>query len=297
MAIERVGICGTDIHAFHGRHPFIRYPLVPGHELAGTVQEVPDDAQGLAAGDRVSIDPYRTCGSCRPCRIGKSNCCQSMHVLGVHGNGGLQSLLAVEPRYLHRSRKLSTDQLALVEPASIGAHAVQRSGLRDDETVLIVGAGPIGLAALQFALFESGKVAVSELNPLRRQWVNDHFDVEILEGADDRVHDVVIDATGNPKAMEQSFHRVAHGGRLVFVGIIDARISFDDGLFHGRELTVLASRNSHDDFPRIIELIECEKFDPTGWVTHRVPFQEVPPRFEQLIGDPKLIKGMIEMPA
>src|SRR5207244_4493585 len=152
VRVHRVGVCGTDLHAFAGRQPYFTYPRVLGHELGVEVVEVPANGRGVRPGDRCAVEPYLSCGECNACRAGKYNCCERLEVLGVHTDGGMRELIAVPVDRLHKSERLSLDQLALVETLGIGAHAVARSGLRAGEDALVVGAGPIGLAVVQFAL-------------------------------------------------------------------------------------------------------------------------------------------------
>jgi 2-desacetyl-2-hydroxyethyl bacteriochlorophyllide A dehydrogenase len=295
VRIRRVGVCGTDYHAFEGEQPYFTYPRILGHELSGDVASVPENSRGVRPGDRVAVEPYLNCGECHACRAGKRNCCERLRVLGVHTDGGMQSLLAVPVHRLHKSSKLTLDQLALVEPLGIGAHAVVRSTLRKGESVLVIGAGPIGLAVTQFAVAAGGRVRVLEINPGRREFAA-RFGLEVQERADDQLADVVFDATGNAKSMEQSVARVGHGGRLIFVGLVQSHVAIDDPLFHRREITLLASRNSVDDFPRIIRMIEQGKIDTAPWITHRLSLAEVPARFSSLPREPNCIKAMIEMP-
>ncbi len=294
VRVRRVGVCGTDLHAFAGRQPFFSYPRVLGHELGVEVLEMPPGEHGIRPGDRCAVEPYLSCGRCHACRLGKTNCCEGLQVLGVHTDGGMRGLLAVPAERLHKSERLSLDQLALVETLGIGAHAVTRSGLRPGEEVLVVGAGPIGLAVVQFARAAGGRVRVIDLSPRRREFA-ERFGVEALPGPDGRLAEVVFDATGSAAAMEASFELVAHGGRLVFVGLVQARVGFDDPLFHRRELTLLASRNSCGDFPRIIRRIEDGQIDTTPWVTHRLGLAEVPRAFAGLRDEPGLVKAMIEV--
>jgi 2-desacetyl-2-hydroxyethyl bacteriochlorophyllide A dehydrogenase len=294
VRVHRVGVCGTDLHAFAGRQPFFSYPRVLGHELGVEVLEAPPGEHGLRPGDRCAVEPYLSCGRCHACRLGKTNCCETLQVLGVHCDGGMVGLLAVPAERLYKSERLSLDQLALVETLGIGAHAVARSGLRPGEEVLVVGAGPIGLAVVQFARAAGGRVRVIDLSPARRAFA-ERFGVETLAGPDGRLAEVVFDATGSAAAMQASFDLVAHGGRLVFVGLVQDRVSFDDPLFHRRELTLLASRNSCGDFPRIIRLIEEGHIDTAPWVTHRLGLAEVPRAFAGLRGEPGLVKAMIEV--
>jgi 2-desacetyl-2-hydroxyethyl bacteriochlorophyllide A dehydrogenase len=217
-----------------------------------------------------------------------------LQVLGVHTDGGMRGRIAVPVERLFKSDKLSFDQLALVETLGIGAHAVARSQLKTGDSVLIVGAGPIGLAVLQFALVAGGRVRVLDVSRQRREFAA-RFDVETLAEPEGKLAEVVFDATGNPTAMEASFERVAHGGRLVFVGLILGRVSFDDPLFHRREMTIFATRNSCGQFPRIIRMIEEGRIDTTPWITHRLSLADVPGRFAELPGRPGLVKAIIEV--
>lgn len=292
--VRNVGVCGTDYHAFEGQQPYFTYPRILGHELAVEVAEVPANDRGLKPGDRCAVEPYLSCRECHACRLGKFNCCERIQVLGVHTDGGMRPLFALPVDRLHRSERLSFEQLALVEPLGIGAHAVVRSGLQEGEEVLVVGAGPIGLAVTQFALAARARVRVVELNPARRAFAA-QVGVETLARPDERLADVVFDATGNAKAMEQSLHSVAHGGRLVFVGLVQGPVAIDDPLFHRREITLLATRNSLNDFPRIISLIERGLIDTVPWITHRMRLSEVPHRFGELSREKNCIKAMIEV--
>src|SRR2546429_5375671 len=151
VRVGRVGICGTDWHAYHGRQPFFTYPRILGHELGVEVVSVNDPASDLKAGDRCAVEPYLNCGHCVACRRGMTNCCANLQVLGVHIDGGMRELIAVPTAKLHRSEKLNLDQLALVETLAIGCHAVARAKVQQDEWVLVLGAGPIGLSVLPFA--------------------------------------------------------------------------------------------------------------------------------------------------
>ena len=289
-----IGVCGTDLHAFAGRQPFFDYPRVLGHELGVEVVEVVDGGSGIEPGDRCAVEPYVSCGTCHACSIGKPNCCETLQVLGVHSDGGMRSFMAVPVGLLHRSERLSFDQLALVETLGIGAHAVRRSGLEAGQEALVVGAGPIGLAVIQFARAAGGNVKVLELSDSRRAFV-ERLGVETLPEPDDRLYEAVFDATGNPEAMKAAFSYVAHGGSLVFVGFGQFEVCFESPQFHRRELTLFASRNSHDQFPRIIRMIEEGQIDTAPWITHRMALAGVPAEFPDLAVQPGLVKAMIEV--
>ena len=293
VRVQRIGVCGTDLGAFAGRQPFFSYPRVLGHELGVEILEVPDNELEIRAGDRCALEPYLSCGSCRACELSRPNCCEDLKVLGVHIDGGMRPLMSVPVSLLHKSETLSLEQLALVETLGIGAHAVARSGLRKGQTALVVGAGPIGLGLIQFALTTGAEMRVLELGGLRREFV-DRLGVETIAEFDGIPADVVFDATGNVNAMEASFDYVAHGGKLVLVGLVQGSVSFDDPQFHRRELTVLSSRNSCYEFPRIIRMIETGEIDTKPWVTHRLNLADVPAQFASLPGRPDLVKAIIE---
>ena len=295
LRIGSIGVCGSDFNAFAGKHPAYAYPRVLGHELAGVVEWAPENHLGIQGGDRCAIDPYLNCEACPACCIGRTNCCERMQVLGVHRDGGMQNLLAVPLRLLHRSSSLSLDELALVETLGIGAHAVARSGLMPGQTTMIVGAGPIGLGTALFVR-ESGaaSVTVIENNPLRRAFAEQQG-WHALDAAGGMTAHVVFDATGNATVMASSLNLVATGGKLVFVGLSSDPVVLDDALFHKREITLLASRNSVGQFPRIIRMLEERVITVQGWVTDRLPLASVPHEFSGLLTRPGLIKAIVDV--
>jgi 2-desacetyl-2-hydroxyethyl bacteriochlorophyllide A dehydrogenase len=308
VRVRSVGVCGTDIHAYHGRQPFFAYPRVLGHELAVEVLEVPDGCSTVRPGDLCSVEPYMNCGSCIACRGGKPNCCENLRVLGVHTDGGMQTLLALPPGKLHRGEGLSVEQLALVETLGIGAHGVERADLRAGEFVLIIGAGPIGLSAMPFALACGARVAVMDVSEYRLAFCREQFGVSLTldaagEDVPTRLRELgsgdlpvaVIDATGSRASMQRCFELTAHGGRIVFVGLVPGQVSFDDPNFHRRELTLHASRNAlPSTFDTIIGLIRSGKIDTRPWITHRLTLSEVPEKFAAVSAAAGLVKAVIE---
>lgn len=294
VRVRRVGVCGSDYLAFTGQHPAYTYPRVLGHELAGEVIEVEANERGIRVGDRCAIEPYLSCGSCGPCRKERSNCCENLRLYGIHVDGGMQGVLSVRIDLLHKSDIISLDQLALVETLGIGAHAVRRSGLAQGETALVIGAGPIGLAVIEFAKAACAKVLAVECDPWRREFASG-LAVEALVEGGNQVADVVFDATGSADSMEQSLEYTAPAGILVFVGLTKGHVRLDDALLHKREITVYASRNSCGQFPRIIRMIEEKKIDVTPWITARLSLLEVPSTFKDLPGRPRLLKALIEV--
>lgn len=309
VRVRRVGVCGTDLHAFKGEQPFFTYPRVLGHELGVEVVGVGENAAGPKVGDRCAVEPYLNCGVCVACRKGKSNCCVQLQTLGVHTDGGMSELITIPLAKLHKSDVLSFDQLALVEPLGIGAHAVARAAVEPGEFALVIGAGPIGLAVVQFALLAGARVIVMDIKESRLQFAARHYGVEFTlstgDGALEQLRDitgnelptVVFDATGNARSMAASFDLVAHGGRLVFVGLVQGDVAFHDPDAHRRELTLLCSRNSTaTDFKRIIAQLEAGEIDIAAWISHRVCFDDVIGEFPRWLDAPdEFIKAVIEL--
>lgn len=272
----RVGICGTDYHIFEGKHPFLEYPRVMGHELA---VEVLEPAAGLSAGEVCVVNPYVACGTCVACRNGKPNCCVRIAVLGVHRDGGMTGLLAVPAGNLVPAPGLTPDQCATVELLAIGAHAVRRGAVAARDRVLVVGAGPIGLGVALFARRTGAAVVVLDRDAGRLETARLLAGAEpVPPGADPIAcglpeaagFDVVFDATGNPRSMEACFDFVAHGGRCVLVSVVKEPISFSDPDFHRKEMTLLGSRNAtSEDFQTVIAAIWDGAIPVDRIVTHR----------------------------
>jgi 2-desacetyl-2-hydroxyethyl bacteriochlorophyllide A dehydrogenase len=309
VAVRRVAVCGTDLHAFLGNQTFFTYPRILGHELAVEVLETGPDVAGICVGDTCAVEPYLDCGGCVACRAGRPNCCASLKTLGVHVDGGLRERVRLPARKLHPSKTLGLDELALVEMLCVGAHAVGRAPLEPGSRVLVIGAGPIGLGVMTFARLAGAEVIALDVDPGRldhsRRAVGVEHTVTAGEGAGARVEeltggdraDVVFDATGSPASMEAAFGHVAHGGRLVLVGHANAEITFSDPLFHGREMTLLASRNARgDEFARVIAALEEGRIDPATWISHRASFDDligVFPAFARREGG--LVKAIVDM--
>lgn len=265
-----VGICGTDYHIFEGKHPFLSYPRIMGHELAVEVVSVPPGS-AVAAGEVVAVNPYLSCGTCRTCRAGRSNCCETLKVLGVHCDGGMIGLLALPAANLVPIRGLPVEAAAVVEFLAIGAHAVQRGGTRPGASALVVGAGPIGLGTALFARLAGADVALLDIDAGRCARVAELAGVTPLSAPPaPESFDLVFDATGVRASMERSFAYAAPGAAYVFVGVNREEVTFADPDFHRRELTLCASRNAVPaDFDRVIAAIRAGEVAPDRLITHR----------------------------
>lgn len=308
IKVKRIGICGTDLHAFEGRQPYFTYPRILGHELSGELIET-GSAKGFEKGEAVTIIPYFNCGHCIACRNGKPNCCVQINVFGVHSDGGMCEYISVPTYSLVHGEGLIFDELALVEPLAIGAHGVRRAGITKDEFVLVVGAGPIGLCTMLFAQLAGAKVIALDVNVQRLAFCKDVLQVPYIINAQTGVAEklqqitsndmptVVIDATGNLKAINNAFQYLAHGGRYVLVGLQKGDICFSHPEFHKREATLMSSRNAtREDFENVISSIKSGAIKPLELITHRVSFHAVKDNFASwLKPESGVIKAMIEV--
>jgi 2-desacetyl-2-hydroxyethyl bacteriochlorophyllide A dehydrogenase len=307
LRVKRVGVCGTDLHIYTGDQPFLAYPRVMGHELSGVVEAAPR-ASGLRAGDAAFVMPYLSCGRCIACRQGKTNCCVNIQVLGVHRDGAFTEYLCVPAAFVHKAEGVTLDQAAMVEFLSIGAHAVRRGAVHTGQRVLVVGAGPIGMAAAIFARQRGAVVTTLDTRRDRLDFCERHLQVSatvqigdedesrLAELTEGEFFDVVFDATGNARAMERGFKFVAHGGTYVMVSVVRDAISFSDPEFHKRETTLLGSRNATmQDFDTVLAAMRAGQVPTAALNTHRMPLSRVPQDFASLL-DPAqgVVKAIVE---
>ena len=309
LKIRRIGICGTDLHAFEGTQPFFTYPRILGHELAAEFVEADGDT-GFKPGEIVTIIPYFYCRACIACRAGKTNSCVNIKVFGVHIDGGMAEYVSVPTYSLVHGNGLSSESLALMEPLAVGAHAVRRCAVRPGEFVLVVGAGPIGLGTMEFARIAGGQVIALDINEARLSFCKEKLKVDhtikantsavveqLKEITNGDMPTVVIDATGSLKAINNSFQFIAHTARYVLVGLQKGDISFNHPEFHKREATLMSSRNAtREDFEHVMNAIKNGWIDPTSYITHRSFFHDVKRDFANWLNPANgVIKAMVEM--
>lgn len=310
VRVIRVGVCGTDIHAFEGTQPFFSYPRILGHELAVEVLALgkADHPHKIQVGDICAVEPYLNCGQCIACRRGSPNACVRLLVLGVHIDGGMRERIVVPIHKLHPANHLSVEQIAMVEMLSVGAHAVRRANLTAGENVLVIGAGPIGLGVMCFAQMAGVRVIAVDVNPDRLEFcqralgIQDTLDARhnVLSPAqkllDGEMPTAVFDATGNIGSMNQAFRYVANSGRLIFVGLTQEYITVHNPHFHRNELTLLASRNATpEDFRQVIDALGTGQVNIQGWVTHHSTPEDLPHQFPDWLKPTSgLIKAVLE---
>jgi len=307
LKVKRIGICGTDLHAFEGTQPFFNYPRILGHELACEVVEIEENSD-CKVGDAVTFIPYFSCGKCIACRNKKPNCCTDIQVFGVHIDGGMSEYISVPIQFLVKSQGLSFDELALIEPLAIGCHGINRANIQPNEFVLVVGAGPIGLGTMAFAKIAGAKVIALDVNDSRLTFCQEKLSVDftinalsdnvlarLREITNNDMPTVIIDATGNLRAIENAFQYLAHGGKYILIGLQKGEISFSHPEFHKRESTLMSSRNAtRQDFEQVIDAIKKGVIKPTTYITHRVNFEQVKDNFESWLNPENgVIKAMV----
>ncbi|AZO50912.1 MAG: zinc-binding alcohol dehydrogenase family protein [Mesorhizobium sp.] len=308
VAVSHVGICGTDYHIFEGKHPFLAYPRVMGHEVSGTVVET-GEGVALSAGEAVIINPYLACGKCIACRKGKPNCCVRIEVLGVHRDGAMCEEILVPAQNLYPANGLSLADAAAVEFLAIGAHAVRRAQAEPGARALVIGAGPIGLGTALFARIAGLDVSLLDMSSERLGFAENELGFATLDGSKAQAtdlareatsgegFDMVFDATGNTQSVQSAFAHVAHGGSLVLVSVVKDDITFSDPEFHKREMTLIGSRNALSaDFDHVAASIRNGAVQMGKLVTHRTTLAGTPRDLARWAHEKSgLIKAVIEV--
>ena len=291
LQINKVGICGTDLHAYAGNQAYFEYPKILGHELASEVIDIGENDKGIKIGDKVLVMPYISCGVCFACNKGKTNCCENITVLGVHADGGLQEQISVPINLLLPANHLSDDQIVIVEPLAIGAHAIRRSGIETDENVAVVGCGPIGIGIMKLAQIAGANVIALDMNVQRLNYAKDKIGAdhvvnvggnalrEVTEITNGDLCSIVFDASGNKNALETCPDYMSNGGKFVLVGLSKGELTYSHPKVHAKEMTLLCSRNAtQEDFEHVMTILD--KFPTSSFITHNVPFIKMIEHFD-----------------
>ena len=307
LKVKEIGICGTDLHAYGGNQAFFTYPRILGHEIGAEIVEIEDNVQGLKNGDKVIIMPYISCHKCIACRNGITNACTNIQVLGVHTDGAMQEYITVPNDLLISAENLNTSEIAIVEPLAIGAHAIRRADLKEGETILVVGCGPIGIGIMKLAQIRGAKVIAMDVSEQRLTYAQDEIGVDfivnalesplekIMEITNGDLANAVFDASGNKIALESGIQYMSHGGRYVLVGLSKGDLNFNHPSIHAKESSILCSRNATtEDFINVREAISTGLFPTDSFITHRVNFTEMIDHFDQWTQpDNGVIKAMV----
>jgi L-galactonate 5-dehydrogenase len=308
LKIKAVGVCGTDIHAYTGNQPFFSYPRILGHEICGLVEEVGDDCPAELMNQYVVVIPAIACGECAACKEGKTNCCDTISLYGVHQDGGFQDYLAVKAsNVIPVPTSVDPAAASLVECFAIGAHANRRADSKQNENILVVGAGPIGLGTAAIALANGANVILADVSDERRVHAESVLGVKTLnpieasytddlcEAFNNNLACTVMDATGNKASMSNSVNLIRHGGKIVFIGLYIGDLQLDDPTFHKKETTLIASRNAtFEDFTKVIDLFESKKISEKIMVNQEFQFDTIGLDYENnVVKNKGLVKGVI----
>jgi len=301
LRIKKVGVCGTDLHAYAGNQAFFTYPRILGHELASEVIEIGDNIQGIKTGDKVVVMPYVSCNECVACRNHKHNCCVKINVLGVHVDGGMQEQIVVPNNILLKANNLSDDEMAIVEPLAIGAHAIERAAIRKGEFVVVIGCGPIGIGIMKLAQIKGANVIALDINDERLQYAKDkigiNYTVNAAQNPVDEINNitngdmatVVFDASGHKGALEKGPEYMAHGGRFVLVGLSKGDLTYNHPAIHAKEMTLMCSRNAtKQDFEYVISILD--QFPTDSFITHNVTFKKMIDHFDSWLSASRIFK-------
>lgn len=300
LRVRRVGFCGTDLNIYRGVNPLVTYPRVPGHEIGATIERLAPGVDGpWQVGQRVLVVPYLNCGDCPPCRSERQNCCSRNQTLGVQRDGAMTELIAVPSAKLIASDSLSLEELALVEPLTIGFHAVARGRVAAADTVAVLGCGAIGLGVIAGASFRGARVVAVDLDNDKLALARKCGAAEVINSAAENLHEailaltggegpqVVVEAVGHPVTFRQAVDEVAFAGRVVYIGYAKASVEYDTKEFVMKELDILGSRNALPaDFAEVVRMLEAKAFPVEEVITRTVGFDEAVDAFRQWSDDP-----------
>jgi L-gulonate 5-dehydrogenase len=298
VRVKAAGLCAGDLYIYTGKNPYVTYPRIGCHEIAGVVQAYGPDTTGPAIGTRVVVDPFIGCGHCYPCRIGKRNCCANLTIVGVHREGGFADFVTAPVQNLNIVPETLTDfEAAFAEPVAIGVQGCRRGMVTAEDNVLVLGAGPIGLAIVEVARAAGAKVYATDLSAERLTTAADLGAIPVASGAGlvERVLEltngegmpVVMEATGAAPAMEATIDLVAAGGRIVILGLVKKGqgITFPGLDFTRKEVTILGSRASVDCFPEALALLASGKIHYPK-IASSFALGEAPGVFQKLADNP-----------
>ncbi|OOF77937.1 zinc-binding alcohol dehydrogenase family protein [Rodentibacter caecimuris] len=301
IQVESMGICGSDIGAYRGTNPLVTYPRILGHEIVGRIIEsgigMPENVN---VGDRVIVDPYVYCGKCYPCSIGRTNCCESLKVIGVHIDGGMQEVIR-HPAHLITKvpDNLPINQLPLAEPLTIALHALHRANLKENEHIVIIGAGAIGLMAALVAI-QYGVVPILVdildkrleyaqslgiehiINPQKEDDIN-----RIKEITNGRMAEVVMEASGANSSIKNTLHYASFAGRIALTGWPKAETPLPTNLITFKELNIYGSRTSKGEFEEALNMLSTHKIDASNIITKSINFEEIPNFISELSNNPE----------
>ena len=305
LKVRMVGFCGSDLNSFRGKNPLVSFPRIPGHEVSATIVEGSKSNSALAAGLDVTLSPYTNCGKCPSCLRGRPNACQFNETLGVQRDGAATEYIAVPLERIYPAR-LTIKELCMVEPLTVGFHAVARGRVAAEDTVAIFGCGGVGLGAVAASGFrgaktigidvDDGKLATARAAGATHT-INtgrEALHTRLAELTDGRGPDVVIEAIGLMQTFRAAVEEVAFSGRVVYIGYAKDQVAYETRLFVQKELDILGSRNAMpEDFRGVIRMLEEHRFPVDDAVSSIVTLDEAPQALSSWSDDPSKVKKIM----
>jgi len=287
LRVGMVGFCGGDLNSFRGTFPLQHYPIILGHEIGATIEEVGSEVPDkFRPGMNVTVSPYQSCGHCVPCRRGRPNACRDNRTMGVRRPGAMTRYITAGWRDVFASEKLSLKELALVEPLTVGFHAVERGRVSSSDKVAVLGCGIVGLGAVLGSSARGAEVIAVDIDNRKLQIAQKAGASHLINCAKSNLHealreltsgngpDVVIEAVGLAETFRAAVEEVAFTGRVVYIGYTKSPVEYETKLFVQKELDILGSRNCLGDFRRVIEVLEGGGFPVDDVVTKVVLLEE-----------------------
>jgi threonine dehydrogenase-like Zn-dependent dehydrogenase len=294
LQVRRVGLCGTDLNTFRGRNPMVTFPRILGHEVAATVVGVNGESDAtLKPGTDVTLSPYTACGHCASCRRGRSNACEFNQTLGVQRDGAMTQKLRYEAKKLYPAA-LNLSELCLVEPLTVGFHAVARGRIAAGETVAVIGCGGVGLGAISGARFRGARVIAIDRDEAKLELAcragasetihsgKESLQDRLFQLTDGRGPDCIIEAVGLPETFRAAVELVAFTGRVVYIGYAKEPVAYETKLFVQKELDILGTRNAlPENFKEVIRMLEEKRFPVPEAISAVVSMDEAPEMLRQ----------------
>jgi threonine dehydrogenase-like Zn-dependent dehydrogenase len=299
LRVRMIGLCGSDLNTYRGKNPMVSFPRIPGHEIAATVEEVKDAASPLRAGMTVTLSPYTSCGVCASCLRGRFNACKSNQTLGVQRDGALTDYISIPAPKIFIAEGLALEELCLVEPLTVGFHAVARGRVTEKDKVAIFGCGGIGLGAVAASAFRHAQTIAIDIDDAKLRIAREAGAAHTINASTEPLHeklqeltgghgpDVAIEAVGIPATFTECVEEVAFTGRVVYIGYAKDLVTYETRLFVQKELDILGSRNATpDDFADVIRMLQQHSFPVESAISMVVPFEEAPSAFTSWSANP-----------
>jgi len=305
LKVRMIGLCGSDLNSFRGTNPLIAFPRILGHEVAATLVDDVDGYPSLRKGVDVTLSPYTSCGMCPACLCGRPNACQFNQTLGVQRDGAMREYISVPIEKIFPAQ-LSIEELCMVEPLTVGFHAVSRGRVTSTDTVAIIGCGGVGLGAIAASGFRGAKTIGIDVDDEKlriaraagaKHTINSTVDSihdRLVELTDGRGPDVIIEAIGLPQTFRAAVEEVAFTGRVVYIGYAKTPVAYETRLFVQKELDIMGSRNAlPEDFHEVIRMLEEKRFPIDDAISSVIAIDEVPEAFRAWSSDPAKVKKIM----